>query len=218
MITARHSGAKRESFIFCTFLFSCHNILMETNEKPRKNLFLIALAIFLLEYIGIIGSYWLFGGRMGDASLTISRYVGLSPWSCAVFCACNLAIAILVICHLIFRCAKRGFLWRLLMYIFAAVFLALSVSPHLPDEGMSSAIHCFFAGVMFVDMALIGLYTLFATQRKALMCYAMLFLIFAVFFIICDVARVDWFMNGIFWYESAYLFAFFGLTLPELNR
>jgi len=186
-------------------------------EKPRKNLFLIALLIFLVEYLGICGYWWIFGGHMGDASLTISRYVGLSPLTCAIFLACNLAISVLVICHLIFASNKRGFLWRFLMYIFVGAFLALSISPHLPDEGMSSTIHRGFAGVMFVVMALIGLYTLFATQRKALMCYAMLFLIFAVFFIICDAARVDWFMNGIFWYESAYIFAFFGLTLPELN-
>lgn len=191
---------------------------MDTESKPRKNLFLIALLIWLAEYLGICGYWWIFGGHAGDASLTISRYVGLSPWTCAIFCVCNLAITVLVVCHLIFACSKRGFIWRFLMYVFAMAFLALSVSPHLPDEGMSSTIHRFFAGVMFVDMALVELYTLFATQRKGLLVYAMLFLVYSVFFIICDAARVDWFMQGIFWYESAYIFAFFGLTLPELNK
>lgn len=192
---------------------------MDTETKPRKiNLFLIALIIFLLEYLGICGYWWVFGGHMGDASLTISRYVGLAPATCAIFFACNLVITVLVVWHLIFACAKRGFLWRFLMYVFVGAFLGLSVSPHLPDGGMSSTIHMAFAGTMFVVMALVGLYTLAATQRKALMVYAMAFLIFAVFFIICDAARVDWFMRGIFWYESAYIFAFFGLTLPEINK
>ena len=154
---------------------------------------------------------------MGDASLTISRYVGLNPLTCGIFFVFNLAITVLVLCHLATTC-KRGFIWRLLMYVFALAFLALSVSPHLPDESMPADIHRFFAGVMFVTMALVGLYTLLATQRKGLLIYALLFVIFALFFIICDAARIDWFMTGIFWYESAYIFAFFGLVLPELNR
>ena len=139
----------------------CYNDLMDTvAEKPRKNLFFIALLIFIAEFLGIMGYYWIFDGRAGDASLTISRYVGLNPWSCAVFLVCNLAISILVVYHLITACAKRGVIWRFLMYVFAMAFLALSVSPHLPDEGMSSTIHRFFAGVMFVDMALVGVVTM----------------------------------------------------------
>ncbi len=200
--------------------FVVYNITMDNETvKPRKiNLFLIALIIFLVEYLGICGFWWIFGGYMGDASLTISRYVGLHPATCAIFCVCNLAITILVIWHLITACAKRGFLWRFLMYIFIGAFLALSICPHVPTEGMGSTVHRAFAGTMFVVMALIGLWTLFATQRKALLVYAMSFLIYAVFFCICDAARVEWFMNGIFWFESAYIFAFFGLTLPELNK
>ena len=193
-----------------------YNIFMDTvAEKPRKNLFFIALLIFIAEFLGIMGYYWIFDGRAGDASLTISRYVGLNPWSCAVFLVCNLAISILVVYHLITTCAKRGFIWRFLMYIFAMAFLALSVSPHLPDEGMSSTIHRFFAGVMFVDMALVGVVTMSRAERKFMMLYSMLFVIYAIFFCVCDVMRMQWFLDGIFWYESAYIFAFFGLTLPE---
>lgn len=191
---------------------------MENVEKPRKNLFFIATLIFIAEFLGIIGYYWIFGGRTGDASLTISRYVGLSPWSCAIFCICNLAISVLVVCHLITASAKRGAIWRLPMYVFAMAFLALSISPHLPDEGTSSAIHRFFAGVMFVDMALIGAITITRSERKALTLYSLLFVIYAIFFCLCDVLRLGFFMDGIFWYESAYIFAFFGLTLPEFNK
>ena len=194
----------------------CYNGLMDTvAEKPRKNLFFIALLIFIAEFLGIMGYYWILDGRAGDASLTISRYVGLNPWSCAVFLVCNLAISILVVYHLITACAKRGVIWRFLMYVFAMAFLALSVSPHLPDEGMSSTIHRCFAGVMFVDMALVGVVTMARAERKFMMLYSMLFVIYAIFFCVCDVMRMQWFLDGIFWYESAYIFAFFGLTLPE---
>ena len=191
---------------------------MNVEKKAHKNLFLVALLIFLAEYLGIIGYYWLFGGHAGDATLTISRYVGLNPLSCAVFCICNLAIAVLMFWHLALGCSKRGFIWRFLMYAFTVAFLALSISPHLPDESMPADIHRFFAGAMFVIMALVSLHTLSKSQRKFLTIYSLLFLLFAVFFIICDVARLPWFMSGIFWYESAYIFAFFGLILPEPSK
>lgn len=192
---------------------------MISEAKPRKKLYLFAQLIFLLEFLGIIGYYWIFDGHMGDASLTISRYVGLNPWSCAVFCACNVAITVMTIWHIATNCEKRGFIWRFLMYGFALTFLALSIVPHIPDENAAAVtIHRFFAGSMFVAMALIGIYTLIKTRRKWLMLYSTLFVILALFFIICDLGQFDWFLNTIFWYESAFILSFFALTIPEINK
>ena len=195
----------------------CYNILMDTSAtKPSKKLLLISLLIFALEYIGIVGSYWLFDGRAGDASLTISRYVGLNLWSSLLFCAGNMAIVVLSVYYLLTKAQGRGFIWRFLMYIFVGAFMALSISPHVPDESMPATIHRCFAGIMFVVMVLIGVTQMARAERKITLAYSMLFVIYAIFFCVCDAMRLDFFMNGIFWFESAYLFAFFGLILlPE---
>ncbi len=189
---------------------------MEQSAKPSKKLLLISLLIFALEYFGIVGAYWLFDGRAGDATLTISRYIGLNLWSSLLFCAGNMAIVVMVIYHLITKSQSRGFVWRFLMYVFVVAFMALSISPHVPDESMPATVHRFFAGVMFVAMSLIGITVMARAQRKITLTYSMLFVIYSIFFCVCDVMRLDFFMQGIFWYESAYLFAFFGLILlPE---
>lgn len=181
--------------------------------KPRRHLLLIAFMLFVLEFIGIIGYYWLFGGHEGDTTLTISRYVGLNPLSCAAFCACNFVVAVLIVWHLATHEKLHGMGWRFLIYAFVVSFLALSVSPHLPEGGMSTDIHLFFAGSMFTIMALTGLFDIIATKRKSTLIVALLFLVYAVFFIICDLFRVSWFMDNILIYESAYIFAYFVLLL-----
>lgn len=191
---------------------------MNTAEKPHKNLFFISLLMLIAEVLGIVGYYWIFDGRAGDASLTISRYVGLSPWSCAVFCFCNLIIAILMVYQLITACARRSAFWRFLVYVFAMSSLALSISPHTPDEGISFDIHMFFATTMFISMALTGIVTIVRAERKALTLCSMLFVIYAIFFCICGAMRMPWFMDSVLWYESSYLFAFFGLIIPEFSK
>lgn len=184
--------------------------------KRHNSLLLISILIFILEYVGLVGWYWLFDGRAGDASLTISRYVGLNWWSSLIFCGGNLAIIIMLVYHLLTRSKSRGFLWRMLMYVFVIAFMALSISPHVPNESMPATIHKFFAGVMFVTMALTGAVTLARTRCKSTLIYALLFVIFSIYFCISDVLRVPYFMDIIFWLESAYIFAFFGLLLlPE---
>ena len=187
----------------------CHNILM----KKHKNLLLISLLIFVAEYIGLIGWYWLFDGRAGDATLTISRYVGLNWWSSLIFCAGNMAIIVMVVYYLLTRAKERGALWRMLMYVFVIAFMALSISPHVPDESMPAVIHKFFAGVMFVDIALISLLSIAKAQRKSTLIFAVFFTIYSVYFCISDVLRVPYFMDLILWFESAYLYAFFALLI-----
>lgn len=192
----------------------------KAHKKPNK-LLLISFVIFIIEYVGLIGWYWFFDGRAGDASLTISRYVGLNWWSSLIFCACNLAIVVLIVNYLLAYTRERGWLWRKLMYIFVIAFMALSISPHLPDESMPADIHRFFAGVMFVAMALIGLLSMMKAQRKTTAIFTLLFTAFSIYFCISDVLRVPYFMDLIFWFESAYIFAFFGIlmiTEPHIDR
>ena len=188
----------------------------ETEERSNRLLW-ISLAIFALEYLGIIGYYWIFGGHMGDSSLTISRFVGLNPLSSIIFCVCNVAIAVMLVYYTLTNARMRGFVWRFLMMAFLVTFIALSISPHVPDESAGAQIHIFFAGAMFVAMALIGIYTIVVTQERPTSILSVLFIIYGLFFIICDIFKFDFFMSGVLWYESAYLFAFFAVLINS-NR
>ena len=187
--------------------------MKQVEHKHSNKLLWMSTAIFAVEYLAIIGYNWLLGGHLGDASLTISRFVGLNIWSIAIFCILNIAICVLVVCHLVANAGSKSFVWRFLMYGFVIAFMALSISPHLQDEGISSDIHKFFAGTMFVIMALVGILTMATTKKRWLLVFGTLFVIYGIFFIVCDLMRVDFFMNNILWFESAYLFAFFGLLL-----
>lgn len=187
-------------------------------EKKHSNALLwISVLLFTAEFAFIVGHYWFFGGHLGDSSLTISRFVGLQTWSSLLFCCYNVVIASMLFYWLLEKSKDTGFLWRFLMSAFIVTFLALSISPHMPDEGASSKVHCFFAGAMFVAMTLIGLYKLLKSKQKADTLVSFLFVAFGIFFIIVDMAKPDWFVQSILWYETGYLYAFFA-TLLFTNR
>ena len=191
---------------------------MEQPAKKPKNLLLISFIIFIVEYIGLIGWYWIFDGRAGDLTLTISRYVGLNWWSSLIFCAGNMAIITMLVYYLLTRAKNRGALWRMLMYVFIIAFMALSISPHVPDESMPATIHKFFAGVMFVTMALVSALSIARARSKGVAIFAAIMTIFSIYFCISDVLRVPYFMNLILWFESEYIFAFFALLLVSEPR
>ncbi len=191
---------------------------MEQDEKARSNRLLwISTAIFSLEAILIIGYNWLFDEYLGNASLTISRYVGLNAWSIFTFCALNISICVMLVCYLITNAGIRSFIWRFLMYGFVLTFMALSIAPHLPEDCASSDIHRFFAGAMFAIMSLIGIVTVAITRSRGILVFGTLFIVYGIFFIFCDLLRIDFFMQNILWFETAYLFSFFGLLLSS-NR
>ena len=186
--------------------------------EKRSNKFLwIPVLIFSLEYLGIVGYYWLWGGHLGDASLTISRFVGLNTWSSLLFCAGNLAIAVMLFYYIIVHAKINNFLWKLLMIFFIICFVALSISPHVPDESMPAKIHCFFAGAMFIIMTVISIFTALTTKQKLTSLICLFYIMYGVFFLVCDLFRIDFFMRGILWYESAYIFAFFAVLINS-NR
>jgi hypothetical protein len=82
---------------------------------------------------------------------------------------------------------------------------------------MPAQIHIFFAGSMFVIMELMGFLIMWLTRNRATLILATTFAIYGMFFLVCDLFRVDWFMNGVLWFESAYLFAFFAVLINS-NR
>lgn len=187
-------------------------------EKRSNKLLWISLAVFTLTYLVIIGYHWLFNGHFGDATYTISMYVGLAPWSSLLFCVTNLAIAVMLIVYILTQAKMRGFLWRLMMFAFVICFIGLSIAPRVPFEGDTVIeIHHFFSYSMFVIIALLAFYTAAAVKDKFARTVATLIVAYAAFFIVGYLLNAAFLDAGIFWYESAVVFAFFALVISS-NR
>ncbi len=190
---------------------------MDTLNKRSNKLLWVSLLMFGLSCLVIVGYYWLFGGYLGNSSLTISIYVGLQLWSILLFCAVNIAIAIMLLNYILTHAKIRSFLWRLLMVAFIVAYIGLSVAAKTPDNDMMVATHQFFSHSLFLIIALISLYTVLVAKDKLTRLIAMLLVCYSVFFITCYLLKVDFLMGGILWFESAFIFAFFILVITS-NR
>ena len=176
-----------------------------------KRLIWIALGLFTLEVVGILAGYWFSGGHaMGDLTLTISKYVGLAPWSMAVFGVVNTIIGILVTYYALLSVKKANPIWRFLMLIFVICFFGLSLCPHLPDmTAQITHLHQVFARTMFVVMALVGILMLMLEQKPLKRLACMGFIVLATFVIVGYVTQWPVVMNAILIFETAYIYWFF---------
>ena len=197
--------------------FFCYDNSMDSLNKRSNKLLWIALLVFGLSCLIIIGYYWLLGGYFANSSLTISIFVGLQLWSVLLFCAVNIVIAIMILSYILTHAKIRSFLWRFLMIAFVIAYIGLSVSAKTPDNEMMTATHQFFSHSLFLIISLITLYTILVAKDKLTRLVATIIACYAVFFITSYLSRADYLMNGILWYESAFIVAFFVLVITS-NR
>lgn len=190
---------------------------MNTINKRSNYLLWISLLLFGLSWLVIIGYYWVFGGYFGNSSLTISIFVGLQLWTILLFCAVNIVIAIMILNYILTHAKIHSFLWRFLMIAFVIAFIGLSVAAKTPDNEMMTATHQFFSHSLFLIISLITLYTILVAKDKLTRLVATIIACYAVFFITSYLSRADYLMNGILWYESAFIVAFFVLVITS-NR
>ncbi len=192
---------------------------MKTYVQRKTNALLwVIISIFTAEVFGIVGYYWLAGGHFGDASLTISKFVGLNLWSSIVFGLGNTFITILMLYYLSTHARITNTLWHLLMIGFVGCFIILSIFPHLPDGSMVAQIHQLFAAVMFCLMALVGILSLALSKQKTTTILSTLFVTFSIYFILSYIFKPDYFVQNILWLESAYLYSFFVILISSNNK
>ena len=196
----------------------CYYRSMKKIETCKSSLLLwLSLLIFTFETVGIITYYWL-NGYSGVTNLTISKFVGLNLWSSLIFGAGNALIVILMLYYLSAHARIKNSLWHLLMVLYLASFVALSIFPHVPEPGTLSEIHQFFSAAMFILMLLLGVLSLIIAKHKSGTIIATLFTTFSVYFIISYILRPDYFMGNILWFESAYIYAFFALLISSNSK
>lgn len=192
--------------------------MMAYEIRKTNTLLWIIISIFTAEVLGIVGYYWIGGGHFGDASLTISKYVGLNLWSALVFGFGNTLITILMLYYLSTNARIKNTLWHLLMVGFIGCFVILSIFPHLPDGSAVAQVHQIFAAIMFTVMSLVGIITLIISKQKFTIILTTLFVAFSIYFILSYIFRPDYFMQNILWLEATYLYAFFAILVSANNK
>ena len=193
------------------FFVTGHAIIHITMKK----LLWAAFVIFTINICATIGYYWLFGGYLGNISLTVSRYVGLEPWSAATFLACNLAVIALLVFYTTSLQVKR-LSWHLLVCTFAISFLALSLCPHRPTGDQIITIHRFFASVLFISLCCIATVTTSLTSNRLARLFCFIYMFYGFHFIIAYANHLPYLMDNILIWETLFIYGGYVLyLLPE---
>lgn len=180
-----------------------------------KRLLWVAFAIFTINTFAIIGYYWLFGGYLGNISLTVSRYVGLETWSAVAFLIGNLAtIALLVFYATNLQIKKLS--WHLLVGTFTISFLSLSLCPHLPTGDQIIAIHRFFASTLFISLCFLAAVTTGLTKNRLARLFCFIYILYGFHFIIAYANHLSYLMDSILIWETLFIYGGYVLyLLPE---
>ena len=179
-----------------------------------KKLIWIVLALITIEVLGIVGYNWISAGYAGDATLTLSRYVGLNIWSCILFGVINLAIIVLTTLYAI-HTQKLGAI--ILFLILDICYLTLSLCPHLPYESPVVFIHQVFAITLFIVMLLIGVMQ-YNKNTKLSRAVTGLFVLFGLHFLFAYANHLPYFMGGILYWEVGYIYLFFTSLLVTKTK
>lgn len=189
---------------------------MKPNKFPSKWLMVGAIGSFLGTAALIIALNSIVCRYGFHIDYTISRYVGLEHWSAIVFFISNVFVAFLVGKYLF----QLGDAWKMpkLFYVvtvlMAVALVGLSAFPiGLFDVNDTTSIiswaHQITSRTMFIAMMLIAMMIVVCRRAGVLAHRAnVIFLVFAVVFLVGYLTKAAWFLDHVMVYETAYLFGF----------
>lgn len=177
----------------------------------------IGVALFIVVWMLIIGLHSFAFNEGFNPNWSISRYMGLKPWSAIVFALFNFAIIGFVLKYM-FQVRKKHHLsifWLLGVAVMMLAYLGVSFCPiGLFDEkwgefGIVSNCHHVFSSTLFIAMAVVALDTMIEIRKgKAMMIYGVFLLIFAAFSTYCFASgQVPFFWQYVLYFESGYILA-----------
>jgi len=169
--------------------------------------------ISFFTYTGIalitVLSAWMINLHRFDLSLTISRYVALRPWTAIVYGLC-----IVFMVTLIFVFLKKTKMLLLRKIIYSLVFICVLGCGIFPFNrtwsNLVSTLHNYSAYALMLLVTL-SFIVLVITGRKAQKIFAVLSILYAVYFIISFVVfDWQWFNNTIFIWENLFIYLLLG--------
>ena len=178
--------------------------------------------ISFFTYTGIalitVLSAWIINLHRFDLSLTISRYVALRPWTAIVYGLC-----IVFMVTLLFVFLKKTKMLLLRKIIYSLVFICVLGCGIIPFNrtwsNLVSTLHNYSAYALML-LVTISFIVLVITGRKAQKIFAVLSILYAVYFIISFVVfDWQWFNNTIFIWENLFIYLLLGeLWLEETKN
>ena len=173
------------------------------------------VVISFFTYTGIalltVLSAWIINLHRFDLSLTISRYVALRPWTAVTYAICITFMVVLIVLHV--KKLKILLLRKILYFLIFTGVLGCAVFPFNREwSSLSSTIHNYCARSL-IFLMLISFIVLIIKGRKAQKIFAILSILYAVYFIIAFlVIGWQWFYDTIFIWENLFIY----LLLIEL--
>lgn len=194
-------------------------------QNPLK----IVLSVFVISVLIVILSHSFLEGYGLHLNFSISRYIGLEPWSAIFFFVCSVFnIFLLIQFFLKFRKVhKMNLFWQIAYIIMLVGFLVLSACPvGLFDEtwgdfGIVSILHRTFASIMFMSAVIVMFLTVLKFRNnKKLLLSGIFFMIFGILFITFFKLQIPWFMNIFLIPEALFLlwFVLIFLRLPFVQK
>ena len=178
---------------------------LTTGKRPVLISFFTYTAIALITVL----SAWIIDLYRYDLSLTISRYVGLRPWTAIIYGICIAFMVVLIDLHV--KNMKILRLRKVLYYSVFACVLGCAVFPFNWEwSSLSATIHNYCAYALMFLM-LVSFIVLIITGRKAQKIFALFCMLYAVLFILAFFVFVwPWFFNTIFIWENIFIYILLG--------
>lgn len=153
-------------------------------------------------------------GQNFNPNWSISRYMGLKPWSAIVFALVNFVVIALVLKYMlkVRKVHHLSIFWLLGVFVMMIAYAGLSFCPiGLFDEkwgefGIVSNFHHIFSTTLFIAMAVVTLDTIIEIRRgKAMIIYGLCLLAFCGFCTYGFTCAVPVFWDYVFFFESGYI-------------
>ncbi len=184
--------------------------------KMNKKFIHIATGIFLATEVLVVLLYTFVFGRGFHLNWSISRYMGTDYWSAILFALTNFIVIFFVMKYLlqVRKVHKLSLFWLVLVIAMVVAYVGLSICPiGLFDPswgrfGVVSTLHHTFSQTLFAIMAMVALGTMLVIKKGRLfIAFGVALIAYMVGSIYCYKASVDFFIDNVLIFESAYILA-----------
>ena len=189
---------------------------------PEKTYIKLAIAVYILVVLVVVlGNSFLCDFDF-HTNYTISRYIGLSTWSALLFLMASLAVFYNVLKYVLFlrREHHMNKIWSIVSILTVSALIGVGIFPvgyfdqTFGDFGVVSTLHRSFACAMFcLSIPMIFLTTLHFRHENRFLIPSTIFVVYGLFFVFCYHFQLQFFMNSILFFESAFLAYFLSLLL-----
>ena len=202
---------------------------MRGNKKWERRWAIWAYLIFMCSVATVVLAHTFIDGYGFHIDYSISRYVGLTPWSAIFFFVCNCVVGVLLYRYLqkVQKTWKMSFAWWFCVILMLLMLIGLSMFPiGLFDEvwgnyGWVSWVHEICSKTMFLVAVLAGMETLIKFRNDLFTrIFGLLFEVYGFFCVFMTLFNVPFFNDYVLVFEWLFLAMHMTLlvSIPKFSR